>query len=208
MCGWVHNIPQLACQVSSYFPSLVTFQMMKCVNILESNINSRRPEQHSLVSSGAICCVANESFRAKAAPYRLNASAAWASYIGKTKRAVCNYNVNILSLAEEGMFEINHRDLSHATVYSRQRNALVIVNSVDWCYQRELMSSSVNVSPCERITEDMKAEIRLMPTRKKQIDEVKVASSQNTQTKQVHFTKCYFSKEDQPFCPLSVLQLW
>lgn len=75
---------------------------------------------------------------------------------------VSNYNVNILSL-ERGMFENNHSELNHTAAYSGQRNSLVIVNSVVWCYQREFVC--VNVSPCvRRITEDMKAEIRLVPT--------------------------------------------
>lgn len=67
-----------------------------------------------------------------------------------------------LSLEEEGVF--NHSGLNH-TAFKADRGTLVIVNTVDRCYQREFMSSSVNVSPSERrISGDMKAETRLVPT--------------------------------------------
>lgn len=68
--GGAEHPAVIACQVSSYFPSLVPFQTMKCVNILEPNINL----EHILVSRGAICSVGNESFGAQTAPHRLGLS--------------------------------------------------------------------------------------------------------------------------------------
>lgn len=117
--GGAHDIPQSACQVyiSSHFPSLVPFQMMKRVNILERNINSRHPE-HSLVSKrrgGAICWFADESFRAETAARQIKCSRFLHQ---RDERAL-----GILSL-EQGMFEMSRSDTA---VYSRQRDTRVIV---------------------------------------------------------------------------------
>lgn len=133
----MRNITQSACQVASYFPSLVPFQMMKCVNILERNINCRHPER-SLLSRGAICWVANESFRAKTAPRGLNARAVRASYISKmnTQSAINHVKTSALG---RGMFGTKHRELNHTAVCGRQRHILAVVNSVVWFYQRHFM---------------------------------------------------------------------
>lgn len=159
----VHNIPQLACQVSSYFPSLVPFQVMKCVNILERNINSRHPE-HSLLSMGAICWAANESFRAKTTPRRLNTWAAWASYVGE---------MNIQSAITTSKFY--HEDKWSVRLtkwaimhFSAERGTLLMLLAPCFDAFRD-NSSCVQGPECVRITEDMSdmmryAEIKLRPT--------------------------------------------